>query len=404
MSNKNQTATSVAREKLILTLSRVRLGAAVLCAAPFMAAAQPLQPSALEEMGRPLYIAPMASFIIDDSDRATKNGYGASLALGTRVLPWLAVEGYAAYARFNDADDQFEGVNTNGNAYGANALVFPFSGGLKNLFGLVGAAYNDVRRHPFTVGGNTTFADYDSEIYEAGVGYLASFRLFGNPAAMRIETKYRYDDHGIDTLGAGGTDDFGDVVISTGLMVPLFYQEPPPPPPPPAPEVVPVSAPADSDNDGVADTLDQCPNTPAGVEVDDTGCPVQQCKLGGDNGIELAGCKAGDVVILRGVNFEFDSDRLTPTATELLDKVAVAMERAPAIAVEVGGHTDSLGAEAYNQRLSERRATAVARYLTDAGIAAERLSTAGYGETRPVADNDDEAGRDANRRVELTVR
>lgn len=369
-----------------------------------MAAAQPLQPSALEEMGRPLYIAPMASFIIDDSDRATKNGYGASLALGTRVLPWLAVEGYAAYARFNDADDQFEGVNTNGNAYGANALVFPFSGGLKNLFGLVGAAYNDVRRHPFTVGGNTTFADYDSEIYEAGVGYLASFRLFGNPAAMRIETKYRYDDHGIDTLGAGGTDDFGDVVISTGLMVPLFYQEPPPPPPPPAPEVVPVSAPADSDNDGVADTLDQCPNTPAGVEVDDTGCPVQQCKLGGDNGIELAGCKAGDVVILRGVNFEFDSDRLTPTATELLDKVAVAMERAPAIAVEVGGHTDSLGAEAYNQRLSERRATAVARYLTDAGIAAERLSTAGYGETRPVADNDDEAGRDANRRVELTVR
>jgi OmpA-OmpF porin, OOP family len=177
----------------------------------------------IERMGRPVYVAPMLNFTIDDSDRATKNGYGASFGIGTRVLPWLAAEVHASYTRFNDEDEVFTGINTNSRSYSANVLAFPFRGGFRNLFVLAGAGYNDVSSHPETVGNTLQLRSYDSTVYDLGVGMLSGFRLFGNPASMRLETKYRFDDHGIDTLGTGRSSDFGDVVISAGLMIPLFY-------------------------------------------------------------------------------------------------------------------------------------------------------------------------------------
>jgi OmpA-OmpF porin, OOP family len=109
------------------------------------------------------------------------------------------------------------------------------------------------------------------------------------------------------------------------------------------------------------------------------------------------------VVVLRGVNFEFDQDRLTVNARTLLDDVVAALAAAPEIAVEIAGHTDSLGSDAYNQRLSERRAKAVRDYLISQGVEAGRLSEKGYGEAEPVADNATEEGRELNRRVELRV-
>ncbi|MGP8305670.1 OmpA family protein [Vibrio sp. YIC-376] len=101
--------------------------------------------------------------------------------------------------------------------------------------------------------------------------------------------------------------------------------------------------------------------------------------------------------------FEFDSATLTPEATERLDNFVNHLNEYPQANVEITGYTDSSGPAAYNQKLSERRAQAVADYLTAAGIDAGRLTVSGMGEENPVADNSTKEGRAQNRRVEVVV-
>lgn len=130
--------------------------------------------------------------------------------------------------------------------------------------------------------------------------------------------------------------------------------------------------------------------------------PVCQPPLPGA-AIDLDGCKVGDVIVLRGVNFAFDKATLMINAKTLLDGVAAALARQPDIKVALQGHTDSRGADAYNLRLSDQRAKAVRDYLISSGIDAGRMTAAGFGETMPVADNATDEGRELNRRVELKV-
>ena len=137
----------------------------------------------------------------------------------------------------------------------------------------------------------------------------------------------------------------------------------------------------DSDNDGVPDYRDQCPNTPAGVDVNALGCP--------------------ESVVLQDVNFEFDSAQLTPNAQNVLNGVAERLVNNPDVRVSIEGHTDSRGSDQYNKDLSQRRAESVATYLNQRGVEANRMRAVGYGEERPVATNDTEEGRFQNRRVEL---
>jgi OOP family OmpA-OmpF porin len=107
-------------------------------------------------------------------------------------------------------------------------------------------------------------------------------------------------------------------------------------------------------------------------------------------------------VVLPGVNFAFNRSDLLPEARNTLDHEVVPELRAdPQLTVAVEGHTDSVGSDSYNQKLSERRAASVKSYLESQGIAGSRIESVGYGETRPVADNDTETGRARNRRVEI---
>jgi outer membrane protein OmpA-like peptidoglycan-associated protein len=149
--------------------------------------------------------------------------------------------------------------------------------------------------------------------------------------------------------------------------------------------------PLDSDGDGVYDGIDKCPGTPKGTPVDATGCPKSE-RLFGDKRTTL---------ILEGVNFEHDSAILTSASTEVLDRVAQSLNDWPEVRVEVGGHTDSTGSDGYNLGLSERRAKAVYEYLIGEGVAAGRMTSRGYGEANPIADNSTSTGRAKNRRVEL---
>jgi OOP family OmpA-OmpF porin len=149
-----------------------------------------------------------------------------------------------------------------------------------------------------------------------------------------------------------------------------------------------VGCPLDSDNDAVADYLDLCPGTPEGVIVDQDGCP-----LPGEN-----------LLSLTGVNFEFDKATLTPEAKSILEEaVTLLKDTDDVVEVRVEGHTDSIGTEAYNQDLSQRRAESVVNYLTSRGIDGRNLVAVGMGENSPVASNDSDAGRAANRRVDFVV-
>jgi OOP family OmpA-OmpF porin len=108
-------------------------------------------------------------------------------------------------------------------------------------------------------------------------------------------------------------------------------------------------------------------------------------------------------IVLRGVNFDFDKANIRPDAAVILDEAVRILGTGSGPAVAVEGHTDWIGTDAYNQGLSERRANSVMNYLVDHGVEASRLSTAGYGESRPIASNQTREGRALNRRVELLV-
>ena len=116
--------------------------------------------------------------------------------------------------------------------------------------------------------------------------------------------------------------------------------------------------------------------------------------------------RKGDNITLNmpgNITFAFDSANLSPQFYPVLDNVAGTLVQYDQTMIEVAGHTDSVGAEDYNQRLSEQRAQAVANYLAGKGVIQQRMLVVGAGETRPIASNETESGRSQNRRVEITI-
>jgi outer membrane protein OmpA-like peptidoglycan-associated protein len=116
--------------------------------------------------------------------------------------------------------------------------------------------------------------------------------------------------------------------------------------------------------------------------------------------------REGDELLLRmpsGITFATNQSTIQPQFQATLDQVASTLAEYPKTMIDVLGHTDSDGAEAYNQALSERRAQAVSSYLASRGVKAVRIATMGYGETRPIASNETADGKAQNRRVEIKV-
>lgn len=147
--------------------------------------------------------------------------------------------------------------------------------------------------------------------------------------------------------------------------------------------VVPVVevTPGDSDGDGVTDDKDACPGTPRGVAVDERGCWAMSNAL----------------------LFAFDSAVIKSDFYPVLDQTRKVFDAYPTMKVQIDGHADSTGPEAYNQTLSERRANAVMGYLVNkVGIDANRLNAVGHGEMKPAFPNDTKENRAKNRRVEFT--
>lgn len=146
----------------------------------------------------------------------------------------------------------------------------------------------------------------------------------------------------------------------------------------------------DTDEDGVYDHVDVCPTTPGTVA--NKGCPEIKAEVKEE--IRLAA---------KGINFESGSDVIKTVSFTNLDQLAAILAKYPKAKVQIEGHTDSQGADAANQALSQKRADAVKRYLSTHGVAADRMTAIGFGEAQPIADNNTATGRAINRRVDFKL-
>ncbi|WP_280638230.1 OmpA family protein [Hymenobacter sp. 5317J-9] len=174
----------------------------------------------------------------------------------------------------------------------------------------------------------------------------------------------------------------------------------------------------DADNDGVIDQNDKCPGTPAGVQVDANGCPLDRDGDGvpdyqdrcpnrpgpaSNKGCPEIKAEARKVLneATRYINFEFNKARLLPSSYPKLQELVRIMNEYPDYSLSIAGHTDNVGADDYNLRLSYDRAAAARTYMLSQGLAPERIESRGYGETKPIATNATKAGQALNRRVDF---
>ena len=227
--------------------------------------------------------------------------------------------------------------------------------------------------------------DEVSFIANAGLG-LVSRPLTRLGFKLRAEGRYQIDQF---------QDDYRDYRLLAGIEFPFGRRSvtlaPIAPPVVEVREVVKeVIVPApfiDTDKDSIEDSRDKCPDTPQGLKVDADGCVIE-----------------GQALELRGVTFAFDKADLQLNAQTVLDYVTKGMKGQPTMVVEIAGHTDSLGSQAYNQKLSQRRAEAVSAYLVAQGIDATRLSAKGYGKTELLVKPETTAiDKERNRRVMFRV-
>lgn len=238
-------------------------------------------------------------------------------------------------------------------------------GGNSSLYALIGAGVEHFTNEQFN---NETglFGNY-------GVGYKYTF---DNDMALKFDLRHLIEtDHGDNNL-----------LYTIGLAIPFGQKATPAPtkvsePVEEAPQAAAVQD-VDTDGDGVVDRLDQCPNSEANAIVDETGCVI-----------------AVNLKVL----FDFDKATIKKDYTAKLNRFAEVLQAYPSVKTKLSAHTDSLGSEEYNLKLSQDRANAVKKALINLGIKENRISTEGFGESKPVATNETAEGRAQNRRVEATV-
>jgi len=183
-----------------------------------------------------------------------------------------------------------------------------------------------------------------------------------------------------------------------------------------------IGCPLDTDKDGVPDYIDQCPKTPIEAigKIDSVGCPLDTDKDGIPDYLDKCPTVQGSIhtngcpeikqevtklftKALQGIQFATGKDILLKTSFPILNDIAKVMIENPEYKLTIAGHTDNQGDPLKNLDLSDRRALSVKLYLMKKGVDISRMTSIGYGDTKPVADNKTAAGRKQNRRVEFTV-
>ena len=309
----------------------------------------------------------------------------------------------------------------------------------------------------FMVGAGYTyekFSTQDTSANDNGFGFTLGFRTVIDERLYAMLSYTGDYSSSPANKGSGYTSSYNQgLEIGFGFLLGNKRKEAPPPEPPPpaaAAAAAVVAAPVDDDHDGVVNTADmcadtpvgepvdqygcsasqrdddkdgvknatdKCPNTPPGEPVDMNGCSASQRDTDGDGvtddkdkcagtpagtKVDETGCPAAPL-ILEGVKFETNKAILTAGSSVTLDKVASTLMAHPTEKIEIEGYTDNSGTSDYNHQLSLKRAETVKAYLVSKGVAADRLTTKGFGEENPLVPNTSAANKQENRRVEIKV-
>jgi OmpA-OmpF porin, OOP family len=320
------------------------------------------------------------------------------------------------------------------------------------------------RHYKFTVGPDADQTSYSYNGFDAALGARYNFTSFLGVRGEVRDVMFRFKSPPASDPPAEVLTH--SVYYTVGLQLTLGHKRPAPPPPPPAPVTIIMPAepapapppPVDSDGDGVVDSQDKCPGTPAGAIVDANGCPLDSDGDGVYDGLDKCpGTPLGAIVDANGCPKDSDGDGVydgldkcpdTPPGvrvdkdgcpivvnereTELLDTgkitardihfatakwdilpqsytslddIGKILGQWPQLRIEIGGHCDARGSDAYNLDLSNKRAHAVLDYLLAHfdKIPREQYTAVGYGERVPVSDNKTVEGMAMNRRVEFKV-
>jgi len=233
-----------------------------------------------------------------------------------------------------------------------------------SLYGLVGLGYE--------IFDNELLGNEDSPFVNYGVGIRYKV---AEEFHLKFDLRHTIEtDHGDNSLlyTLGFAFPFGKVAKAAPIVERPKIERIKP---------VPI-APKDSDGDGVVDAKDDCPDTMTGAEVNKSGC------------ITLVDLK---------INFDFDKSDIKDVYSSRIEEFAKVMKKYKNLTATIEAHTDWVGTDAYNQKLSERRAASAVKALNDLGIKDSRLTSVGYGETRPIASNETDEGRAENRRVTAVI-
>jgi OOP family OmpA-OmpF porin len=317
----------------------------------------------------PWYVSPMFDWVLDRDGRNSNDGLGGSIYGGKFFDRHFAAElGYFHH--------WFDRSVANGRQWRENGAelsgLFFFNRTWPiQPFLIASVDYVHTTRPDEVKGVDTRENDGDNFAAAAGAGLMLPFRVFGYPIGLRTDARMRWLKVGSKLLAntdhstTANTDgEFMEPVLRVGLMIPICAHKvaaaaPPPPPPPPVRAAPPPPPP---------------PPAEEGMKFED-------------------------------VNFPYNKSTLTDKAKASLDKdaksIGTMVQKNSKTAVEVSGHTDWIGSDAYNQALSERRAQSVKDYLVRKGVEGNRITTQAFGESKPVADNRTDEGRALNRRAEI---
>jgi OOP family OmpA-OmpF porin len=333
------------------------------------------------------YVSGSVGFNFQDNDRNTNNAIFGTLGVGKFFSPYWSVELNANYQNPRQSANQDQWWSQAGISIDA---LYHFRKEGRNWWPYLRAGIGYQKAwEEFVIPGPTSPATRkDGHIAGIlGAGLQAQYGRYG----VRTELGVRLDGDN-NSVTAPNKSYFTDFLASVGVTVALGPEPVKAVVPEPAPVAPPNCADLDDDGDGVNNCNDKCPGSQAGQTIGPDGCPVPV------------------TIDLRGVNFDFDKYNLRPDAVATLNEAIEVLKKYPQLKVEVAGHTDSIGTDAYNQKLSERRARAVYDYLVKNGVDAGRLmGPDGFGESRPIAPNtnpdgtDNPQGRAQNRRTELNV-
>lgn len=312
-----------------------------------------------------VFVNPALTYTAYDSDQHLSNDYGWQLGAEYLVTDNVGVELYYAAA---NPDVKHSSVNVEDTSWGANALYYFNTGSALE---------------PYVLGGfgNTKFdvehshaADSDETTAQLGGGlrYFFTDNFSVRTDVRAVNSLDENDTRGQATFGFSYNFGGAKKAAPVAAAAPSTYCT------------------QDDDADGVCNEKDQCPGTAAGAQVDANGCPA---KLTRTESMNLH------------VNFANDSAVVQPKYLPNIQQAADFMKKYSTVHADVEGHTDSNASDAYNQKLSQKRADAVKGVLVSKfGVAGNRLNAVGYGESRPVASNATAEGRAENRRVMATFK